>query len=164
MLAILSIENWAILYKLAVLFTIMFHTDRRIRSFCLWFLYSWVVTGFIKEYYLHGKYWFMMQAVHELITLLLVGRLLGELKFTKFVISMQAIGLLLLNIYQFQTVTEGFMSPPDYIWWNMIGFEVILFAMWFNTGILKAIRERKETYTVMATVFLGFLIFIAGNY
>jgi hypothetical protein len=163
MLAILEWDNWAILYKLLILLTAIFHPNKDVRKFSVYFILSWCATGILKEHYLDGKYWFMMQSVHELITILLTVRLISVC-WTKYLIFTQAIGLLLLNIIQFQTFSDWFMKPEDYIWWNMIGFEVILLSLWWNSEVLSAIKRRWDTHTAILTILASVMIYFAGNY
>lgn len=164
MFIVLPIENWTIIYKLLFLVTVIFHPSLEVRKFAFWFSISWVVTGFMKEYYLDGKYWFMMQSVHELITILIVGRLFSCHPIMKFVITVQATGLLLLNIYQFQTITDWFMEPADYIWWNMIGFELILLSLWFREEVFICIKKRWTFENLTMVYIVGWIVYLAGNY
>jgi hypothetical protein len=160
---ILDIPNWNIIYKILIVFTIVFHKDKGIRNFCFLFSVSLFTTGIIKEYYLDGKYWFMMQSVHELITILLAGRLIN-VDWSRWAIYVQSLGLLLLNIMQFQTFSDWFMKPEDYIWWNMIGFEVILISLWWNSEVLSAIKRRWTVPTAILTILASVMIYFAGNY
>jgi hypothetical protein len=163
MLASLDWDNWGILYKLIILVTAVFHPNQNVRKFSVYFILSWCVTGMLKEHYLDGKYWFMMQAVHELITIILAGRLIS-VDWSRWVIYSQAVGLLILNIMQFQTFSDWFMKPEDYIWWNMIGFELILLSLWWNAEVLSAIKRRWDTQTAILTILAGIMIYFAGNY
>ncbi|AHK11425.1 hypothetical protein S140_15 [Shewanella sp. phage 1/40] len=164
MFFILPIENWAIIYKILIIVTIIFHPNMMFRKFAFWFSVSWMITGFFKEYYLSGSEWFMMQAVHELLTLIITGRLLKESPLVRYIVTIQAVGFLGLNILQFQTITDWFMPPVDYIWWNMLGFELILLSLWFNTKVLDSIKRQWTFENVTMVYIIGWVIFLAGNY
>jgi hypothetical protein len=164
MFMVLPIENWAILYKLFMVMTAVFHPNVQIRKFCIWFSASWVVTGFTKAYYLDGGSWFMMQTVHELITILLVISFLSTMKLTKVIILTQAIFFVGLNTLQWQTLTDWFMPPDRYIWWNMVGFELILFSLWGRHEVLLSIKKHWTFENVTMVYIITLIILLAGNY
>ena len=112
MLTLLSIDNWPIIYKLLFVVTVLFHPNIMFRKFAVGFSVSMIITGLLKEYYLEGSHWFMMQTVHELVTILLAGRLLYIVPVAKWLVIAQELLLILLNVYQFQTITDCFV-PPD---------------------------------------------------
>lgn len=164
MFIVLPLENWAILYKMLMVMTMMFHPSINVRKFSAYFFLSWITTGFLKEYYLDGKYWFMMQSVHELITILIAGRLFSCHPIMRFAITVQAVGLFLVNVYQFQTITDWFMKPADYVWWNMVGFEVILFTLWFREEVFTCIKKRWTFENLTMVYIIGWIVCLAGNY
>ena len=164
MFFVLPIENWTLLYKLILVVTIIFHPNIMFRKFAFWFSISWMVTGFFKEYYLTGGEWFMMQGVHELITILIAGRLLHNSPLVLYIITSQAMAFLWLNILQFQTITNWFMPPVDYIWWNMLGFELILVSLWFNEEVLVSVKRQWTFENVTMVYIVGWIIYLAGNY
>ena len=164
MFTVLPWENWAIVYKLLLLVTAVFHTSKNIRVFCSYFILSWCITGLLKEHYFDGSNWFMVQCLHELITLLLAQRLLRPNTAVYYYMHLQALFFLSLNIMQFQTLSDWFMKPEDYIWWNMIGFELILLSLWWNSEVLSAIKRRWTTHTAILTILASVMIYFAGNY
>jgi hypothetical protein len=164
MFIVLPIENWTILYKLILVGTVVFHPNPSFRKFSFWFSLSWMITGFIKEYHLTGSEWFMMQCVHELLTILIVGRFLYNTPIIAYIITTQAVGFLWLNILQFQTITSWFMPPIDYIWWNMVGFEVIILSLWFNEEVLVSVKRQWTFENVTMVYIVGWVIYLSGNY
>lgn len=161
-------EDWSLIYKLSFVLTVIFHPDFTIRKFSFYLLIWWYLLGNIANC-CEANLGYLTQTYYEFGVILLTYLFIKG-KYVRYIIVGQSLILLLLNIHQYLGWYEGsifyssFLSTQDYIYWNKWGFELMLFALWFNQEIFSCIKKRWTPNNVIMAYTIGWVVFLSGNY